>query len=100
MFTWNYIGYLGIFFAGIYRIPQIIKIYKTKKGGDISKRSFLLQSSAYICFIIYIVMDKETIDYLLLSYYLMGIFQNIFIIAMKKYYKEKNSENNENNVKS
>ena len=96
MFNWNYIAYLGIFFAAIYRIPQVIKIYKTKKGGDISKRSFILQSSAYICFIIYVSYGKESIDYLLLVYYLIGISQNMFIIAMKKYYKEKNRPNIQN----
>ena len=38
MFQWKFIGYLGLFFAAIYRIPQIIKIYKTKKGEDVSKK--------------------------------------------------------------
>jgi len=54
MFNWQIIGYLGIFFASVYRIPQITKIYRTKKGGDISNRSFLLQNAAYIALIAYV----------------------------------------------
>ena len=38
MVNWDIFGYIGIVFAMIYRIPQIIKIYKknkpTWKGGQ------------------------------------------------------------------
>ena len=90
MFNWDIIGYFGIFFASIYRIPQIIKIYKTKKGEDVSKKSFILHNGAYISFIFYIMYGKEKKDYILLVYYCIGIIQNIIIISMKKYYKDKN----------
>ena len=79
-------GYLGLFFAFIYRIPQIVKIYKTKKGENISKKTFILHNFAYIFFILYVV-NKSTIDYLLLSYYIIGIIQNLIIVLLKKYYK-------------
>ena len=69
---WQIIGYLGIFFAVIYRIPQIIKLYKTKKGGDISKSSFILQNLAYVAFTIYL-FSKDEKDYILISYEFMGI---------------------------
>ena len=41
-------GYIGILFATIYRIPQIIKIYKNKKGEDISTKTFILHNCAYL----------------------------------------------------
>jgi uncharacterized protein with PQ loop repeat len=86
MFNWEIIGYLGIFFASVYRIPQITKIYRTKKGGDVSKKSFLLQNAAYIALIIY-VCGKQKGDIILIIYYIIGLIQNIAIIIMKEYYK-------------
>lgn len=82
-------GYIGLIFAMIYRIPQIIKIYKNKKGEDISSTTFILHNCAYIFFLVYIIR-KPHIDYLLLSYYIIGAFQNLIIVLMKKYYKINN----------
>ena len=79
-------GYLGVVFAMIYRIPQIIKIYKNKKGDDISTKTFILHNCAYICLLIYITNKKPT-DYLILSYYIIGIIQNLIIVLMKRHYQ-------------
>ena len=38
--SWNIFSYLGLFFAVIYRFPQIIKIYKSKKADDLSSYSY------------------------------------------------------------
>jgi len=84
----NIFGYLGIFFASIYRIPQIIKLYQTKKGEDISKKTFMLHNCAYLFFILY-VSRKNPIDYLIISYYIIGFIQNLIIVLMKRYYKKK-----------
>ena len=81
-------GYLGIIFASIYRIPQMIKIYKNKKGEDVSKKSFIMHNCAYVSYILYLVLEKKEIDYLLLIYYIIGMTQNLVIIGMKKYYKK------------
>ena len=35
---WKIVGISGIFFATIYKIPQILKLIKTKQGKDLSKR--------------------------------------------------------------
>jgi len=83
----EWLGYLGVFFAMIYRIPQILKLYRTKKGGDISKKSFLLHNGAYVSLILYLTLSKNKIDYILLGYYSTGLIQNGVIIAMKQYYK-------------
>ena len=81
-------GYLGIMFAMIYRIPQIIKIYKHKKGEDISTKMFILHNCAYIFLLTYI-STKKPIDFLILSYYIIGIIQNFIIVMMKRYYNRK-----------
>ncbi len=83
----DWLGYMGVFFASIYRIPQIIKLYRTKKGGDVSKKAFILHNAAYAAFISYLLVDRDEIDYILLSYYFVGVTQNLVIIGMKRYYK-------------
>lgn len=90
MLNWDIIGYLGVLFAASYRLPQIVKIYRTKKGGDVSKKSFIMQNCATICFILYVIYGKEKIDYILLVYYIVGLLQNTIILVMKKYYKNQN----------
>ena len=85
MVDWNVFGYIGVIFAMIYRIPQIIKIYKNKKGEDISTKTFVLHNCAYIFLLIYI-SSKTPIDYLILTYYIIGIIQNLVIVLMKRYY--------------
>jgi len=52
-------GYIGILFAIIYRFPQIIKIYKNKKGEDISKKTFILHNCAYLFLLIYIIRKNQ-----------------------------------------
>ena len=81
-------GYIGLIFAITYRIPQMIKIYKTKKGEDISKKTFILHNCAYLFLLIYIIR-KPTLDYLILSYYIIGASKNLIIVLMKIYYKKK-----------
>mgnify|MGYP000400892054 CR=1 FL=1 len=67
---------MGVFFAVIYRIPQVVKLYRTKKGSDISKKSFILHNGL-----------KNKMDYILLGYYCIGSIQNGIIISMKHYLK-------------
>ena len=87
-YDYRIFGYVAILFSVIYRLPQIAKIYKSKKAGDISKRMYIMHNCSYIFFIIYLV-QKPQIDYLLLSYEIMGITQNLIIIGLKIYYKKK-----------
>ena len=86
-FNWNIFSYIGFFFAVIYRIPQIIKIYKTKKADDLSSYSYLTHNGAYISFILYLYGTDKTDEKILCSYYIMGITQNLIIFSMKKYYQ-------------
>ena len=84
---WYIFSYLGLFFAIIYRIPQIIKIYKTRKADDLSGYSYLTHNGAYISFILYLVgSGKTNQEWVLCFYYFMGISQNLLIYLMKLYY--------------
>ena len=85
--TFEWLGYLGVFFAAVYRIPQIIKLYRSKKGADVSKKSFILHNGAYISLILYLSLSKNKMDFILIGYYCIGLIQNMIIIAMKQYYK-------------
>ena len=84
-------GYIGLIFAITYRFPQMIKIYKNKKGEDIYTQTFILHNCAYLFFLIYVIRKKPT-DYLIVSYYIIGASQNLIIVLMKKYYKRINIE--------
>ena len=83
----EWLGYIGVFFAVIYRIPQVVKLYRTKKGADVSKKSFMLHNGAYVSLILYISLSKPKMDYILMGYYVTGLVQNILIILLKQYYK-------------
>ena len=85
--TFEWLGDLGVFFAAVYRIPQIIKLYRSKKGADVSKKSFILHNGAYISLILYLSLSKNKMDFILIGYYCIGLIQNGLIIAMKYYYK-------------
>tara|TARA_Y100000590_G_scaffold405520_1_gene493909 strand:- start:546 stop:833 length:288 start_codon:yes stop_codon:yes gene_type:complete len=89
----EWLGYMGVAFATIYRIPQIMKICKTKKGDDVSKKSFLLHNGAYISFILYLIYGRKEIDTILMVYYVIGMIQNLTIVGLKKYYKREALEN-------
>ena len=60
-FNWSIFSYIGLIFAIIYRIPQIIKIYKTKKADDLSSFSYLTHNGAYISFILYFIIPEAKI---------------------------------------
>ena len=86
-FNWKIFSYTGLFFAIIYRIPQITKIYRTKKADDISSYSYLTHNGAYISFILYLFgTKKEKDEWVLCLYYLIGMSQNLIIYMMKRYY--------------
>jgi uncharacterized protein with PQ loop repeat len=84
--SWDIFGYIAFVIAMIYRIPQILKMYRTKKSDDVSSKMFVLQSISCACFIIYLLGIQNN-DILLISYYSIGIFLNIIVCSMKRFYK-------------
>ena len=70
--------------AGLARLPQIYKLYKTKKGDDISLKTYLVWTLHTILFVIYAILQK---DIILTIMGCNGFIQNCTILGLKWYYK-------------
>ena len=91
-------SYIGLFFALIYRIPQIVKIVKTKKAEDLSSYSYLTHNAVYVNFIVYLVgTGKTQSEWVLCLYYVLGMTQNFIIFGLKQYYRIKANKNSNDN---
>ena len=91
---WRLCSYMGLLFAVMYRIPQIVKILKAKTASDLSLRSYALQTAAYFSFIAYLVGESKMWDeWVLCLYYFLGIVQNMVICGLKKYYAPQDAPN-------
>ena len=101
-YSWQIIGILGIICAGIYKIPQIVKLIKSRRGDDLSNKMFIIHIAAYGLLLIYQVGTYT--DPILITYYVIGIFQTLILITLKYIYKKKNNkideiiENNQDRV--
>ena len=84
---WQIAGYIGFGFAMVYRMPQIYKIYKLKRASEISAYSYITHNGAYVSFILYLFGTGRGDDFILLTYYSMGLIQNMLIFFMKWYYE-------------
>ena len=85
-------SFVGLFFAIIYRIPQIVKIYRTKQADALSSYSYITHNGAYVSFICYLIGTGKTDQWVLCFYYFMGISQNLLIFAMKTYYERQQQQ--------
>ena len=56
-------GWLATAGTFIYKLPQIYKLYKTKKSDDVSTPSLVIQTTGYVFYIIHgvIIDDHPTI---------------------------------------
>ena len=77
-------GWIASSITLIYKLPQIYKLYKTKKSDDLSVNSLLMQSVGYIFYIIHgaNVQDNPII--------VMGtgaLFETMVIVAMYYLYR-------------
>ena len=78
-------GWIASGITLIYKLPQIYKLYKTKKSDDLSVNSLLMQSVGYIFYIIHgaNVQDNPII--------VMGtgaLFETMVIVAMYYLYRK------------
>ena len=78
-------GWIASGITLIYKLPQIYKLYKTKKSDDLSLNSLLMQSVGYIFYIIHgaNVQDNPII--------VMGtgaLFETMVIVAMYYLYRK------------
>ena len=86
---WKIVGISGIFFATIYKIPQILKLIKTKQGKDLSNKMFMLHLTAYILLLAY--QFGTNTDNILISYYIIGIIQTSILLFLKYLYRNNTS---------
>ncbi len=77
------VGVGALVLSLIYRIPQIVDIYKSKKADDISTWMLIIQNLSYILYIAYGVFLH---DWIYISSSVISFIQNIVIYCMKKYY--------------
>lgn len=77
-------GLAGLLFSLIYRIPQIVKLWKTKEGKDLSLWSYCLQTCAYIGFGAHVMLHDP--DLILMTYYVTGFLSNIIILKLASNY--------------
>jgi MtN3 and saliva related transmembrane protein len=79
-------GWIASSITLIYKLPQIYKLYKTKKSNDISIISLLIQTTGYIFYILHGIHIKDT------PILLMGIgalFQTLILVLLFFLYKNK-----------
>ncbi len=87
MAAWHVFSYIGLSFAVVYRVPQIVKIYRKRSAADISAYSYITHNGAYVSFILYLWgTGKYRDEWVLGSYYMLGFLQNALIYAMKRHY--------------
>ena len=88
MVLWDVFSILGLLCAATYRAPQIYQLYTTKKADDLNAMSYMVQSCAYIFFLMYLIgTGKGTTEFVLCAYYVIGLMQNTLVYKLKQKYK-------------
>lgn len=85
-------GWLATAGTFIYKLPQIYKLYKTKKSDDVSTSSLVIQTTGYVFYIIHgvIIDDNPTIA--------MGglaLVQGSILVVLDRLYKTREGEADE-----
>lgn len=78
------IGYGALLLSFSYRIPQLLKLWRTKSGSDISQKMIHLQNTSYVLYVVYGILISDLV-YILSS--MLSIIQNLIILAMVRYFK-------------
>lgn len=91
--TRSVFGWIASGITVIYKLPQIIKLYKTKKSDDLSISSFIIQ---FIGYIFYILHGISIADYPVIFMGSGASLENLIIIIMYYCYKTNIVENTEN----
>jgi MtN3 and saliva related transmembrane protein len=84
------IGYIALSFELIHRLPQLIKLYKTKRSEDISETMIFIQFIALSLYIFYAILRTDNI---ILVGSVIAFCQNILMIFMIKNYKKNENTN-------
>jgi len=82
----NIIGWLGAFLFALCALPQVIKTWKSKKAGDLSKAFLLMWLFGEILTLIYIITDDilvEITHFPLYVNYILNIIMVLYLIYAK-----------------
>jgi uncharacterized protein with PQ loop repeat len=85
-----FIGWIGAFLFAICAVPQVIKVWKTKKADDLSWLFLLFWLSGEMFTFIYIVIDDLLVKITHFPLYVNYVFNIVLVSYLayaKKYYK-------------
>lgn len=82
-------GWIATSLSGLYRIPQIIKLYKNKSADGLSSVSYIIQTTSYSFYILHGVIVE---DYPIVAMGCIAIFQNLIILYLYYYFHKENNE--------
>jgi MtN3 and saliva related transmembrane protein len=87
IFGWKLVfGWTATGLSLIYKVPQIIKLYKTKDASSLSFLSLICQFLSYSFYIIHgIIIDDPPI----VTMGIVSIVQSLLIVVMYCYYQKK-----------
>lgn len=79
------LGYIALSFELIHRFPQLYKIYKTKRGDDISEWMIFAQ---FISLSFYVVYSILRTDVIILIGSIVPMIQDIIMYMMIRMYRK------------
>jgi MtN3 and saliva related transmembrane protein len=79
------VGFTGMLFSLIYRIPQIYKLYKTRSAKDLSTWMIHTQNISYGLYIAYGFLIS---DIVYISSSIIALLQNFIILYMHYHYSK------------
>jgi MtN3 and saliva related transmembrane protein len=78
-------GWIGLAFAMVYMVPQLLKTWRNKSAADVSALSFILLNAAFVCFLIRAIVIREYVFIINYAFSLMtGTLQIILIWKYRK----------------
>jgi len=79
------IGYIALSFELIHRFPQLYKLYKTKRGNDISELMIITSILSSSLYVVYAILRTDNI---ILVGSIVPIIQDIVMIIMMRTYRK------------
>lgn len=73
------VGFMGMALSFAYRIPQMIKLYRTKGYKDISTWMIHLQNLSYVFYVTYAIMINDVVN---LTSSIVSLTQNFIVLFM------------------
>lgn len=80
------IGYIALSFELIHRFPQLYKLYKTKRGDDISELMIFTSIISSCLYVVYAILRTDNI---ILVGSIVPIIQDIVMIIMMRTYRRR-----------